>query len=608
MSDTETATRQTDQDKRPQPSPLRAVWRLIGHQPGWFALATVSWLLFQAWPLLPGVLAKAFFDLMTGDTRAGLTLPTLLALITSAGLARMVIIVSGTVAGTRWRVVSRMLLQRNILARVLRLPGARAVPQGVGRSISTLRDDTEAVSMMGDWVYDLTAAAAFIGGGTAILLFVDVKVTLLVVPPVVAVVVIAQAARGRFEKFRERTRSTTADVTGAITDIVSGARAVQAAGAEDTVVARLRQLGEQRRIAVLRDDFYAAWLDAVFASTASLGAGLTLLVAAESMRSGQFTLGDFVLFSTYLLQVTFFTRFIGYLARTKRQALVSIRRVYDLMQGATQADLVASRNLHLGEAGSPPATPVAVEREELSSLQVSGLTVTFPGSAAGIRDVDFTVPRGSLTVITGRVGTGKTTLLRALIGLLPPTTGTVTWNGNAIESAADFMVPPNVAYMPQRPALLSGTLRDNILLGLPLDDENVNSAIRDAVLTRDMATIRDGLDTEIGVAGVRLSGGQLQRTAAARMFVRSAELLVIDDMSSALDMETELELWQRLRSRNTTCIAVSHRRVALESATQIILLEEGRVTGTGTLAELLRDSPEMQRLYAAEADRNVTGE
>jgi ATP-binding cassette subfamily B protein len=143
-------------------------------------------------------------------------------------------------------------------------------------------------------------------------------------------------------------------------------------------------------------------------------------------------------------------------------------------------------------------------RERLEALEVAGLTLRHPESGRGVEDITFTLRRGSFTVITGRIGAGKTTLLRALLGLIEPQAGAVSWNGRKIEHPDRFMTPPRVAYTPQTPALLSGTLRENILLGLP-DDERLQRAVRAAVLERDLAAFPDGLATLIGARGMRLS-------------------------------------------------------------------------------------------------------
>jgi ATP-binding cassette, subfamily B, bacterial len=140
-------------------------------------------------------------------------------------------------------------------------------------------------------------------------------------------------------------------------------------------------------------------------------------------------------------------------------------------------------------------------------------------------------------------------------------------------------------------------------LGLPPESVDVDGAIYHAVLEDDLAAMEQGLETLVGPRGVRLSGGQVQRAAAARMFARQPQLLVFDDLSSALDVETERTLWRRLfaRPERPTCLVVSHRRAALRRADQILLLgRRGASPGSGTLAELLPRSEAMQALWEGE--------
>lgn len=580
--------------------PRWPVARLAAYQPQWFGAGALGWLLYHSWPLLPGLLGKMFFDLLAGESTAP-TLLMILGLVAATGLARVGIVVGATVTATKWQFGARSLVQRNLLARILRLPGARPVPGGVDRSLSTLRDDADAVAQTGGWAFDTVAAVVFASGGIAILLAVDATVTVFVVVPLVLVVLVAHGARSRIERLRERSRATTADVTGTIGDLVSGVRAIQVAGKEAAVVAHLRRQGEVRRRAALRDDLQSAWLDAVFENLASFGTGLTLLVAASAMRRGEFTLGDFVLFSTYLMQVSEYVGFVGYLARTRRQATVAFRRAGELMQDAPRNALLRHHPLRLsGPAvvAEWPVPPPAGDR--LRELRASGLTLRFPDSGRGIGDVDLCLPQGSVTVVTGRIGAGKTTLLRTILGLLPAQSGSIRWNGQEVDEPATFLVPPRAAYTPQSPTLLSGTLRENLLLGLAAGDR-IAAAVHGSVLDQDIAAMPDGLDTEIGVRGRRLSGGQVLRTAAARMLVRRSDLLVIDDLSSALDVATEALLWDRILDLGLTYLVVSHRRPVLARADQIIVLADGRVVGRGTLPDLLESCDDMRALLAEHA-------
>ncbi len=579
------------------------LWRMARYR---FGLYLLSGLLasgvFYIFPLVPGLIVRALLDQLAAGAPAGWNLWTLLALLVGVALVRVLSVIPTVAAETSVQQIVAALLRQNLFERILRHPGAQALPASAGEAISRLRDDVTAITGFLTWILDPVGQAVVTAIALVVLIQINPWITLLVFVPLVGVLTVVNRMSKRIERYRRANQESIGEVTGLLGEVFGAVQAVQTANAEDRVVRYFEGLNEARRRANLNDLLLTELIRSVSTNAASLGTGLLLVMAAESMRTGSFSVGDFALFVSYMGWLTQVTSMFGHFLAQYRQTGVSLDRLLALIQGPDPEELVKHSPINPGTPLEMPSPPrLAVDR--LDTLEATRLTYHYPGTRRGITDIHLRLERGTFTVITGRIGSGKTTLLRVLLGLLPREGGLITWNGVAVADPATFFVPPRSAYTPQVPRLFSDTLKDNILLGLPEGAVDLPGGIMAAVLERDLGVLEDGLVTRVGPRGVKLSGGQVQRTAAARMFVRAPELLVVDDLSSALDVETERLLWERLFARSDiTCLAVSHRRAALRRADHIILLQEGGVAAEGTLETLLAHSPEMQRLWHGEWD------
>lgn len=595
-------------------TPFQLLKGLIRYKKLLYSWNLLNWVLIATIPIIPGLITKQFFDVLTGDSTTGFNVQTVIALLIAASLARVAIIIVGFISDVHFRFRVAGLLRRNMLEHVLRQPGAKAIPCSPGEAISQFRDDVEQAEEAVSWSVDAFGMIVFAAFSIYILVGIDAQMTLWVFLPLVVVVACAQLSTAWLQKYRAASREATSQVTGAISEMFTAVQAIQVAGAEDRVVGQFQSLNDNRRRSMLKDKLFSQVLDSIFSNTVNLGTGFILILAGQKMQDGSFNVGDFALFVYYLNFVTIFIQNFGKFLTFYKQSAVSAQRMTALLQGAPAEKLLKAAPLYLSgdlpdteklalendRAGSDRST--ATLHDPLQALEVWGLTYRYPATGRGIEDINLRLTPGSFTVVTGRIGSGKTTLVRTLLGLLPADSGTILWNGSPVEDPGTFFIPPRSAYTPQVPRLYSDTLAENILLGLPRDEGRLDEAVHAAVLEYDVNELHLGLDTVIGPRGVKLSGGQAQRTAAARMFARRAELYVFDDLSSALDVETEQKLWERMFARRrSACLVVSHRKTVLAHADRILVLKDGRLDDSGKLDELLARNEEMRKLWYGDA-------
>ncbi len=581
-------------------NPLRLTLGLVRQRSWLFVGSSALWALIHVLPVLTGVLTKGVFDSLSGSAPAGASAWTFLALALALDIGRIGVFVAAIRAWATYWVEITLHLRHNILRHLLTAPGSRRLPESPSESVTRFRDDVNDIGeYVENWV-DFWGFAAYAVVALTIMAFINPVLTLLACVPLVLTLGLTNLLRPHIRNARRASREATSRVTDFLGETFGSVQAVKASGREGSVLARFAGLNEARRQRALKDTVLTELFRSVTDNMVNVATGVVLLVGAAALRDGTFTVGDFALFVTYLPRLTGIMTFIGLMFVQHKRTGVAYERLGKMMVDAQVESLIEPHDYDL-EREQPPYMSRGERSEPLQELSVEGLSYSHPGAEEGIQDVSFTVRRGEFVVVTGRVGSGKSTLLRVLLGLLPKTGGTIRWNGVVVDDPASFLVPPRTAYTSQVPRLFSDSLEENILLGGDASPEEVKQALDLAVLAPDVEQLHHGLATEVGTRGVRLSGGQVQRAAAARMFLTGADLLVFDDLSSALDVETERRLWDGLfADRDATCLVVSHRRAALERADKVIVLDEGRVVASGTLSEVMSLSPDLAGLLGSD--------
>ncbi|GAA1283945.1 HlyB/MsbA family ABC transporter [Planotetraspora silvatica] len=584
--------------------------RLVVNDLRRYLIGGLLWLPVSVIPLGSGLLLQQIFDRISGHSVASLDrVLWLCAAFVGVEVIRSLILYIAHLYGGYWWDAMATLLRANILRSVLTAPGPAAarLPHSPGESVARLRDDVSDLVELVDESVPLAGAFLFSGGALAIMASIDPVITLVLVVPMIVIGVLSRSMSEVVRRLRSRARVLGAAVTAYIGETFGGVLAIKTAGAEDAVLERLREHNRRRRDAAVKDRLATDMLETSTSATVEISIGLVLLLAASAMRRGDFTVGDLALFTSYVGWLTALPRIIGRVLYRLPQAAVSTERLTRLMAPHEDADHL-SRNSGVWFHREPPVPPASApdHGDALEVVEARGLTVRLDGSGRGVHAVDLRISRGSFTVITGAVGSGKTTLVRALLGLVRADEGTIFWNGRPVDDPGTFLVPGRAAYASQVPRLFSESLRENLLLGRSGSDGDLARALESAAFEEDLAEMPDGLDTIVGPRGVRLSGGQVQRATAARALVRMPDLLVVDDLSSALDVETEKVLWDRIADAARdgrgpeTLLVVSHRQAALERADQVIVLDRGRVVGRGPLGDVLESCPEMRRLWHEE--------
>jgi ATP-binding cassette subfamily B protein len=578
-------------------SAWKTVFGVIRNRPGFWLANLMSMLVLMGFSLIPGLIIKEFMNSLTGDSSYSLEWLIFGMYISEVGgILGLLGIVKTNVP---FFVYSLALIRKNLMQSIFKKPAALAIPKSPGEAVSRFRGDSFEIPLFALWLNDISGM--LLTGAVAIgfMLGISVRITLFALCPFVFVMIISAVTTHWIGKYRQKSRRAAGLVIGFISEFFGAVQAVKISDSSKAVLEHFKTLNDTRGHWAVRERLFQEILHSIFRNATNLGTGIVLLLAGKYIRNGSFSFGDFALFVMYLEFISEFTTFAGLALAKYRQLSVSVDRILELSGEKYPESIVKNSPVYI--RNNTPELIEPVMEEPLETLEVKNCHFQYDQGNSGIRDINFTLKKGSFTVVTGRVGSGKTTLVRSILGLLPLDKGEILWNGKVIKDPAHTLIPPLCAYTPQIPRLFSETLQENILMGLDREEEHIQDALHSAVMEEDLEQLEDKLETLVGTRGVKLSGGQVQRSAAARMFARTPELLVLDDVSSALDVETEERLWERFFAlKEVACLAVSHRKTVLARADNILLLHEGQLKDQGNLEELLKRSPEMRQIWFGE--------
>jgi ATP-binding cassette subfamily B protein len=451
------------------------------------------------------------------------------------------------------------------------------------------------------------------------MLVIDWRLTLLALVPVPLAMILAHAT-GRWVAGRTiSVRQANADLTTALQEYLSGIRVLRLFGRAGGAVERIAALSGRLARASLRLMRLRGGLQPVYATIMTSGVVLIVWQGAERVLAGAITVGAFVAYLELFLRFVNRGHRIPQLVNSLQSGAAAHARLSPLLAAALppsgEPRLASFRPGHVAGVDARPA-PVRRDRLGPAALSVRNATFHYPGSATpALRGLNVEVPAGSLVAVTGPVGSGKSALARALLGVYPLSSGAIRVDGRPFAELSSVERRGRVGYLPQNVRLFSGTLARNIAFdpaGLHGDGVPAH-AIEVAALAEDLAGLPDGLDTEVGDSGVRVSGGQRQRVGLARALAAGAPhappLLVLDDPFSAVDVATEAAIVAALREacgpgapleRRATVVLCSHRLAGFRHADVVLVLDRGEVVEQGTHAELVAAGGLYARIYRAQ--------
>ncbi|REK71526.1 ABC transporter ATP-binding protein [Paenibacillus paeoniae] len=478
-------------------------------------------------------------------------------------------------------------IRKELWERVLRLPVPFFDRNTSGETMSRVTNDTNIIK---DFI--ISHVISFLGGivsiigGVAILLYIDWKMTVLMFIAVPFAMLILWPLGTKMFKISKSMQDETALFQGDLGRVLSDIRLVKASLAEEVEYKQ----GKGRIKSLFRFGLQEAKIMSIVTPlmmTVMLLI-LVLLIGYGGVRVAQDSLstGDLVAIILYMFQIVMpFTQMASFFTQFQK-AMGASMRIIELMDEPAEADASASR----------------VKRQSLTldkglTLAFDRVSFAYSADRPIVQNLTFHAQPGGMTAIVGPSGTGKTTLFSLIEQFYNPNEGVIRYGDVPIADIGLDNWRSRIAYVSQDSPMMAGTIRHNLTYGLDeVEESRIREALAQSNLTEFMASLPEGLETEVGERGVKLSGGQRQRLAIARALLRDPDILLLDEATAHLDSDSEKLVQEALNElmKARTTLVIAHRLSTISNADKIVVLEKGEVTGQGTHDELLQN----HKLYA----------
>jgi ATP-binding cassette, subfamily B, multidrug efflux pump len=469
-------------------------------------------------------------------------------------------------------------LKFDMFSRILVSPLMRVLDYSVGELTSRLNNDVTQLRIFFAFGALQVLNVLFISTFTVSkMASIDPTLTFLTISPMLLMLILTKMVMPHLYKSMRENTEALGRLTAKVSESFAQVHIIQMMNAERIIAKRL----EPDNLAIFKSNARTIWLRTLTWPVMTILIGLsqfaTLTWGGQQVMAGNLTVGDIMAFNIYISMLTFPFTSLGIILNVYQRAKPAAERIEELKSVPPENILPASNS-----------NPVS-HRDKNRLLEVKHLSFNWPDGRKALENISFTINPGERIGLFGKIGSGKSTLFNVLTKLYPAPKGSIYLRGQDVYSLTPDYIRSIIGYAQQNPLLLSESIRSNICLGYEdsaLPESRLRDAARRADILSDIENFPDSWDTLIGERGIKLSGGQKQRLALARLLLRNNELIILDDVLSAVDHETESRLIGALLESKAALMIASHRVNILKGCHKVIVLDSGKIVAMGTYDEV----------------------